>query len=104
MIEVAKDGKGNCRFVIRSLEGHALLESVSYADSGQLQQVMDHLRPWAQNPAFVERKTDHLGRFHFCLREPDGNLIGNSQFYRSEAGMENGIKNTLKRIAGPASE
>lgn len=104
MIEIATDGNGECRFLIKSREGHALLESVSYADSGQMQQVIEQLRRWAPNPAFVERKTDHQGRFHFSLRAPDGSPIGHSQFYRSEAGMENGIKNTLKGIAARASE
>ncbi len=104
MLEIRKDGKGSSRFVVKSLDGHPLLESVGYADPAEMDLVIKQLKALVQNPACVERRTDHLGRFHFTLRAPDGSLVGNSQFYRSEAGMENGIKNTLRRIAGLGSE
>ncbi len=90
--------------MVKSLEGHPLLESVAYADLSEMERVIKQLKPLAQNPSCVERKTDHLGRFHFTLRAPDGSLVGHSQFYHSEAGMENGIKNTLGRIALLESE
>ena len=99
MLEIRKDKNGSYRFVVQSLEGHDLLESIGFADRGEADRVARQLKPLVQNPACLERKTDHLGRFHFALRSADGNLIGHSQFYRSEAGMENGIKNTLRRIA-----
>ena len=85
---------------MKSLEGHDLLVSTPFAKRGEAEQVAGQLKTLAQHPACMERKTDHLGRFHFSLRSADGLTIGNSQFYRSEAGMENGIKNTLRRIAG----
>lgn len=104
MLEIRTDGNGSCRFVVKSLEGHQLLESVAFATPGEMNRVIGQLKTLVQNPACLERKTDHLGRFHFTLRAPDGSPIGNSQYYRSEAGMENGIKNTLRRIAGLESE
>ena len=45
-----------------------------------------------------ERKTNHSGQFLFNLKDNDGNLIGQSQFYDSEMGMENGIKNLQNRL------
>lgn len=85
---------------MKSQEGHDLLVSTPFAERGEAEQVVGQLKALVQNPACVERKTDHLGRFHFSLRSAEGRPIGNSQFYRSEAGMENGIKNTLRRISG----
>lgn len=100
MLEIRQDNTGSYRFVVKSREGHDLLVSIPFAGRGEAERVVGQLKPLVQHPACVERKTDHLGRFHFSLRSPDGSPIGNSQFYRSEAGMENGIKNTLRRIAG----
>lgn len=100
MLEIRKDKTGSYRFAIKSLEGHDLLVSIPFAERGEAERMVGRLRSLAQNPSCVERKTDHLGRFHFSLRSADGSPIGNSLFYRSEAGMENGIKNTLRRIAG----
>jgi len=45
-----------------------------------------------------ERKTNHTGQFLFNLNDDDGNLIGRSQHYDSEMGMENGIKNLQTRM------
>ena len=104
MLEIRKDENGFYRFAVKSLEGHALLESIAFADRGEAENAVRQLKALVQNPACFERKTDHLGRFHFALRSAEGSLIGHSQFYRSEAGMENGIKNTLRRITAPESE
>lgn len=38
-----------------------------------------------------ERKTAANGKFHFNLKAGNGQIIGSSQMYASEAGMENGI-------------
>lgn len=98
MLEIRKDENGQYRFVVKSQKGHDLLESIPFADRGEAAHMFRQLKSQIQNPACAERKTDHLGRFHFALRSADGSPIGYSQFYRSEAGMENGIKNTLMRI------
>jgi len=45
-----------------------------------------------------ERKTNHKGEFQFSLKDSDGKIIGHSQNYNSEAGMENGIKNLRSTI------
>ncbi|MGB5667196.1 MAG: YegP family protein, partial [Maribacter sp.] len=41
--------------------------------------------------------------FLFSLKNNGGQIIGISELYSSEAGMENGIKNLKNRIASLAS-
>ena len=98
-MEIRKEGETIYRFVIKSERGHPLLESVDFPNPAMAQDSVRRLQPQIQNPRCIERKTDHNGQFHFTLRDPEGTVLGHSQAYRSEAGMENGIKNTLNRIA-----
>ncbi len=98
-MEIRKEGEAAYRFVIKSERGHPLLESVEFPDPAMAKDSVRRLQPEIQNPSCVERKTDHNGQFRFTLRDSEGTVLGHSQAYRSEAGMENGIKNTLKRIS-----
>nr|WP_245224787.1 YegP family protein [Pseudozobellia sp. WGM2] len=50
------------------------------------------------NRNHFERKTNNTGQFFFNLNDDKANLIGTSQLYDSEMGMENGIKNLTNRI------
>ncbi len=50
------------------------------------------------DPGKFERKTNHSGAFMFSLKDENGKIVGYSQCYNSEAGMENGIKNLKNKI------
>ncbi|MDG1573043.1 YegP family protein [Robiginitalea sp. M366] len=99
MLEIKKDQAGHYSFVVKSPQGHPLLESVPFPDPEAVQQQVAQLRPQVQNPAIVERTTGHDGKFRFALKNAEGAVLGHSQAYSSEAGMENGIKNTLNGLA-----
>lgn len=98
MLEVVKDTDRGYKFLVKSSRGHTLLESVPFKSEKDALHKMQALKPLVKNSVCFERKTDHKGRFQFSLKDEQGMIIGNSQFYRSEAGMENGIKNTRSRI------
>jgi uncharacterized protein YegP (UPF0339 family) len=87
--------KGKYRFVVKSTEGLPLLESVYFNQRKELDTCLDEIRPRLGNPACFERRTSHSGHFQFALKGHSGRVLGKSTLYRSEAGMENGIKNTL---------
>ena len=93
MLEIRKD-RDKYRFVIKSGAGHQLLESVDFADEKELHTCLDQLRKRLRSPSCFERRTVHNGRFQFSLKDSNGRILGRSKLYRSEAGMENGIKNT----------
>lgn len=104
MLEFRKNKEGTFSFVVKSPQGHQLLESVPFANAAEARRQATALLPVLKNPGVVERTTDHQGAFRFALKGPDGSTLGHSQAYRSEAGMENGIVNTLKGLASGASE
>lgn len=94
MLEIKKI-KGQFRFVIKSKEGLPLVESVYFDQRKDLDTCLDEIRGRLRSPGCFERRTRHSGHFQFALRGPSGKILGESSLYHSEAGMENGIKNTL---------
>lgn len=104
MLEIRKNREGTYCVVVKSDQGHTLLESISLKQRWEAEQLADTLGRLAGNPSNYERTTEHSGHFRFTLKGPDGSVLGRSLPYQSEAGMENGIKNTLARIARGLSE
>ena len=97
MVEIKKENDG-FSFVVRSSQGHVLLQSVAFRDKGDLEACVREIRLKLGNPACFERMTNHNGKFRFSLKNPQGGVVGHSALYSSEAGMENGIKNTLTAL------
>ncbi len=98
MIEIKK-ANNNYRFFLKTSQGNTLLNSVDFSTKAEAEKAVKLLNPLMEKQTVFERKTDHSGKFLFDLKDAKGNLIGKSQLYSSEAGMENGIKNLRNRIA-----
>ncbi len=94
MVEIVKNTAGKFQLVIKSASGGYLLQSTSFNDEDTAKKMMGLLR---ENPVF-ERITNHEGKFVIRLKTIDGECIGESNTYSSEAGMENGIKNLKKSL------
>jgi len=99
MIKINKEDNNNYNFSLNTTNGNALFYSVGFSSIEEIKNVVSSLNLSDKQQYIFERKTDHDGNFLFNLKNKEGQLIGNSQLYRSEAGMENGIKNLKKRIA-----
>lgn len=96
MIEIKEEVTDNYKFVLKSESGRPLFNSIAFANRRTTQKVVRSLK--ARQRHTFERKTNHNGKFLFSLKGKAGEVIGNSQLYNSEAGMENGIKNFINRI------
>ena len=90
MIEIYNDNDLNYRFSLKAKSGHTLLNSIDFTNKIQMNEAITR--------SHFERKTNHTGQFLFNLKDGTGNVIGRSQLYDSEMGMENGIKNLQNRI------
>ncbi len=98
MIEIYKKKEKTYEFVLKSESGTTLLNSISFTNKAKAQEAAQNLNGSKTPQISIERKTNHTGEFLFSLKSKNGSLIGNSQLYQSEAGMENGIKNLINRI------
>ena len=98
MIEIYNDKDSNYRFSLKAKSGHTLLNSIDFTDKILMNEAVKSLGAIAITRNNFERKTNHAGQFLFNLKDDNGNLIGRSQLYDSEMGMENGIKNLQNRM------
>ncbi|MFT4831011.1 MAG: hypothetical protein ACI815_000650 [Psychroserpens sp.] len=95
MIEIKKHNENTYRFRVNTSAGNTILESIDFSNLEDIKKSVAYLQASINERKIFERKTDHSGKFLFQLKNKEGQLIGSSQFYSSEAGMENGIKNLI---------
>ncbi|MFD0861754.1 YegP family protein [Sungkyunkwania multivorans] len=79
-------------FNLKAKNGQVILSSQGYSDKSGAMNGVDSVRKNCNDDSKFERKTAANGKFHFNLKAGNGQVIGNSQMYASEAGMENGIE------------
>lgn len=98
MIAIVVDKKDNYKFILKAEDGNVLLNSVSFSNESEVKKTVQSLTLLQQKRSVFERKTNHIGEFLFHMKNLNGKVIGTSEPFGSEAGMENGIKNLKKRI------
>lgn len=98
MVEIKKEKDNSYSFSVKTTSGSTILNSIIFSSEQEIKKTFNDLYPNIDNENIFERKTNHNGKFLFHLKNITGSIIGNSQLYNSEAGMENGIKNTRKSI------
>lgn len=99
MIEIKKYKENGYGFILKTAGGHILLRSVEFSSKNEIKKTVENLNAIKEIQGLFERKTNHEGKFLFNLKNREGKLIGQSEPYSSEAGMENGIRNVQNRIA-----
>ncbi len=79
-------------FNLKAKNGQIILSSQGYADASGAKNGIESVKKNCGDDSKYERKTASNGKFHFNLKAANGQIIGSSQMYASEAGMENGIE------------
>ncbi len=93
MFEIFKSDKNQkFYFNLKAKNGQIILSSQAYADKNGAKNGIDSVQKNCDDDSKYERKTAANGKFHFNLKAGNGQIIGSSQMYASEAGMENGIE------------
>lgn len=77
-----------------------ILSSQMYASKSGAMNGIESVRKNCGNEDCWERKTAKNGKFHFNLKSTNGQIVGSSQMYASEAGMNNGIESVMKNAPG----
>ncbi|MBM1107395.1 DUF1508 domain-containing protein [Aurantibacter crassamenti] len=86
-------------FNIQAESDEALFNSITFSSQEEVVLVLSELTGDNMPLNTFERKTNNEGKFLFNVKNSNGRLIGSSQLYNSEAGMQNGIKNLKKILA-----
>ncbi|MEO9892887.1 YegP family protein [Aurantibacter sp.] len=86
-------------FKIQAESEEALMESMVFSTKEEVTHIINALTNSPITQFTFERKTNNSGKFLFNVKDSSGRLVGTSQLYNSEAGMQNGIKNLKITLA-----
>ncbi|WP_194767597.1 YegP family protein [Tamlana sp. I1] len=89
-------------FHLKAKNSQIILASQAYADTSGAKNGIESVKTNCADDSKFERKTAANGKFHFNLKAANGQIIGTSQMYASEAGMEKGIESV--KTNAPSAE
>lgn len=87
---------GEFQFNLKAGNGQTILSSEGYTTKAACENGIESVRKNAQDDARFERKEAANGKPYFNLKATNGQVIGNSEQYESEAARENGIESVKK--------
>jgi uncharacterized protein YegP (UPF0339 family) len=89
---ITKRKDGEFQFNLKAGNGQVILTSEGYSTKAACENGIDSVKKNAPDDARYERKTSANGKPHFNLKAANGQVIGNSELYESEASRDNGIE------------
>jgi len=87
---------GEFQFNLKAGNGQTILASEGYSTKAACENGIESVRKNASDDARYERKTSSNGKPFFNLKAGNGQIIGSSEMYESEASRENGIESVKK--------
>lgn len=97
---ISKRKNGEFQFNLLAGNGQVILTSEGYSSKPSC---MNGVKSVMKNAAETKRfdsKVAKNGKFHFNLKASNGQVIGKSEMYESEASRENGIASVKKNAPG----
>jgi uncharacterized protein YegP (UPF0339 family) len=101
---ISKRKNGEFQFNLLAANGQVVLTSEGYASKPSC---MNGVKSVMKNAADVKRfesKVAKNGKYHFNLKATNGQVIGKSEMYDSQASCENGITSVKKNAPGAKIE
>lgn len=97
--ELKKTGEGKFHFTLNAGNHEAILSSQLYAEKDGAEKGIESTRVNGPHEARFERKLSAKGEPYFLLKAPNGQIIGVSEMYGSEATRDNGIRSVISNSA-----
>ena len=88
---VQQGSSGKDYFVLKAGNGEVILTSQQYASRKSCDNGIESVRNNCADENKFEVKTAKDGREYFCLKATNGQIIGQSQMYKTSSGCKNGI-------------
>ena len=102
---IIKKGSDNqYRFSLKADNGQVVLTSEAYVNISGCENGIESVKTNASNDNRYERLTSKNGKPYFNLKAANGQVIGSSELYESEAGRENGIESVKKNAPTATTE
>jgi uncharacterized protein YegP (UPF0339 family) len=93
---------GEFQFNLKADNGQTILSSEGYTTKAACLNGVDSVRKNSQDDSKFERKISKNGKNYFNLKAANGQVIGTSEMYESEDGMNNGIASVRKNAPDAA--
>jgi uncharacterized protein YegP (UPF0339 family) len=100
--ELAKSTNGKFFFRLKAGNGEKILGSEMYDSKAAAENGIASVKKNASDDARYEKKTSNKGDAYFNLKAANGQIIGSSEMYSSEAGRDNGIESVKKNAPDAA--
>jgi uncharacterized protein YegP (UPF0339 family) len=94
--ELYTDKAGEFRFRLKASNGQVILASEGYKKKDSAQNGIESVKKNAPEETRYERKETKAGKHMFNLKATNGQVIGTSESYESEASRDNGIESVMK--------
>lgn len=94
--ELKVSSNGKYHFNLKAGNGQIILSSEMYESKSAAENGIASVSKNAADDARYERKVSSNGKPYFNLKASNGQVIGKSEMYESEASMENGIESVKK--------
>lgn len=99
---ITKRANGEFQFVLKAGNGQVILASEGYNTKAACENGIESVRKNSQVDARFDRLESKNGKPYFNLKATNGQIIGNSEMYESEAARENGIESVKKNAPDAA--
>lgn len=94
--EIYTDKAGETRFRLKASNGQVILASEGYKRKASALNGIESVRKNSAVDARFERATAKNGKWRFNLKASNGQVVGTSETYESEAARDNGIASVKK--------
>lgn len=101
---ISKRVNGDYQFVLKAGNGEIILNSQGYTFKSSCENGINSVKKNAAEDYNFEKKTAEDGKFYFILKAGNGQVIGGSQRYTSEAAMLKGIESVKTNAPEAAVE
>ena len=94
--EIKKSTNGKFHFNLKAGNGQIILSSELYETHGAAKNGIESVRTNAADLTRFEKRTSAKGESYFVLKAGNGQEIGRSEMYSSDAACDNGIESVQK--------
>ncbi len=102
--ECYKDKAGEYRFRLKAGNGEIILSSEGYTSKQACMNGIESVQKNCAHPDRFEIKTTPTGKYRFSLKATNGQIIGVSQNYKTEAGCNKGMDSIGRSAPGATIE
>ncbi|AOM78658.1 hypothetical protein BFS30_16630 [Pedobacter steynii] len=94
--EIKTRKNGEFQFDLKAGNGQVILTSEGYTTKSNCLNGVESVKKNSQDDSKFDRKTSTNGKPYFNLKATNGQIIGTSEMYESEASRDNGIESVKK--------